>query len=709
MLPYIEHDVTNVYSLNSLHLYRKPNEKTMKTKFCRTAVYCLCCFMFIQPITGSQVNDTHEGVLHIDKQKTHKVSRVQYGFHYEEIGMIGEGALHAELVRNRSFEEATPPADLAVKNGLYQNVPNPRGKNKDVFHVDPLIGWNTYPLSYTPIFISRTEENPLNKENKYSMLVNVTEDIANNPEAMILNRGYYGMNLRKEVSYHLSMYIKSKNYTAPLQVMLVDEQGKPVSTQLVLDVKGKEWTKLTGTLKPDKDVKRGMLAIQPLGKGQFQLDVVSLFPSDTWDNGKSVFRADIMQNLKEYAPDFIRFPGGCIVHGVNEATMYHWKKTIGPIENRPGQWSKWAPYYRTDGIGYHEFYELCEYLGADAMYVIPTGMICTGWVKQSSPWNFIQPDVDLDAYIQDALDAIEYAIGPETSKWGALRVKNGHPKPFPLKYIEIGNEDFGPVYWERYEKIYQALYKQYPDLIYIANSIIGKENDDKRIDIAKFVNPKNVKVFDEHHYQPVEWACKQHYRFDNYERGIADLFVGELGIDGKYPYNLLASGAVRMSLERNGDLNPLLAERPVMRHWDFSEHRQLHSMLINGVDCSIRTSFYYLSKMFRDHTFDVCLDAGIQGMKGLQNVFVTMGYDSESKEYILKLINLRKQEVVLQTAVKGFGKKIQAQKITLSLEPGKNNTPEMPDAVKPVQSTVTLDLNKDLQLEASSMIVYRFK
>ena len=175
-------------------------------------------------------------------------------------------------------------------------------------------------------------------------------------------------------------------------------------------------------------------------------------------------------------------------------------------------------------------------------------------------------------------------------------------------------------------------------MIYIANSIIGKENDDKRIDIAKFVNPKNVKVFDEHHYQPVEWACKQHYRFDNYERGIADLFVGELGIDGKYPYNLLASGAVRMSLERNGDLNPLLAERPVMRHWDFSEHRQLHSMLINGVDCSIRTSFYYLSKMFRDHTFDVCLDAGIQGMKGLQNVFVTMGYDSESKEYILKLI-----------------------------------------------------------------------
>lgn len=681
----------------------------MKTSFCEIAVCCLCCFVFAQPM-ASQTNNTYEGILHIDKQKTRKVSPVKYGFHYEEIGMMGEGALHAELIRNRSFEEATPPADLAVKNGLYQDVPNPQGgKNKEVFHADPLIGWTTYPLSYSPVFISRTEENPLNKDNKYSMLVNVTEDIAGDKEAMILNRGYFGMNLKKDLSYNLSMYVKDVSYKASFQVMLVDEHGKPASAPLILNIKNKEWTKVSGTLKANKDVKRGMLAIKPLTAGKFQLDVVSMFPSDTWDNGKSVFRADILQNLKEYAPSFIRFPGGCIVHGVNEATMYHWKKTIGPIENRPGQWSKWAPYYRTDGIGYHEFYELCEYVGADAMYVTPTGMVCTGWVKQKAAWDFIQPEVDLDAYIQDALDAIEYAIGPVTSKWGALRAKNGHPEPFPLKYIEIGNEDFGPVYWERYEKIYQALHKQYPDLIYIANSIIGRENTDKRIDIPKFVNPKNIKVFDEHHYQPIEWACEQHYRFDKYERGVADLFIGELGIDGRYPYNLLATGAVRMSLERNGDMNPLLAERPVMRHWDFMEHRPIHPMLINGVDYSIKTPFFYLSKMFRDNTFDVCIDASIQGMNGLQDVFVTLGYDSKSKEYILKLVNLRKKEVTLQTKVKGFGKNLQAQKTILSLEPDKNNTPDTPETVKPVQSAVTLNLNKDLKVEAASMIIYRFK
>lgn len=680
----------------------------MKTKVCGIVISSLCSFMFAQPAT-SQANAHYDGVLHINKHKTHQVSPVKYGFHYEEIGMMGEGALHAELIRNRSFEEATPPADIAIKNGLYQDVPHPRGKNKDVFHINPLIGWGTYPLSYSPIFISRTAENPLNKDNTYSMLVHATADIVHHPEAMILNQGYYGMNLKKDIPYHLSLHVKNLNYRGSFEILLVDEQGKPASTPLIVDAKSKEWVKRSGTLTPNRNVKRGMLAIKPLTSGRFQLDVVSLFPSDTWDNGKSIFRADIIQNLKEFAPSFIRFPGGCIVHGVNEATMYQWKKTIGPIENRPGQWSKWAPYYRTDGIGYHEFYQLCEYLGADAMYVTPTGMICTGWVWEKSSWNFIQPEVDLDAYIQDALDAIEYAIGPTSSKWGAMRAQNGHPEPFPLKYIEIGNEDFGPVYWERYEKIYQALHSKYPDLIYIANSIIGKDNQDKRGDIARFANPKNIRVFDEHYYQPIEWACNQHYRFDNYERGVADLFIGELGIDGTYPYNMLASGAVKMSLERNGDMNPMLAERPVMRHWDFMEHHSMQPLLINGVDCSIKTPFFYMSSMFKDNTFDICLDAGIQGMQGLQDVFVTLGYNRKSKEYILKLINLRKTEVVLQTNVKGFGKSVQAQKTSLCLEPGKTNDPTTPETVKPIESIVTLNLNKVLKIGPSSLNVYRFK
>ncbi len=662
------------------------------------------------PFTYGSNTSVPDGTLYINKSKTHKVNPVKYGFHYEEIGMMGEGALHAELVRNRSFEEATPPEGLSVKNGIYENIPAPRAKEKDVYTADPLIGWTTSPLSYAPIFINRTNIDPMSDQNKYSMLVNVTGDITNYKNAMILNRGYYGMNFDANVSYKLSLFLKNRNYSAPLRVFLVDERGSCVSNVVDFNLKDGAWAKYTAELKPEKKIERGMLAIQPLTKGQFQVDVVSLFPSDTWNDGKSVFRKDIVQNLKDFAPSFIRFPGGCIVHGVNEETMYHWKETLGPIENRPGKWSKWAPFYRTDGIGYHEFYELCEYVGADAMYVLPTGMICTGWVKQSSPWNFEQPSVDLNDYIQEALDAIEYAIGDTTTVWGAKRAQNGHPKTFPLKYIEIGNEDFGPVYWERYEKIYKALSAKYPNLIYIANSIIGKENDDKRKDIAHFPNPENVKVFDEHFYQSIEWACRQHYRFDNYKRGIADVFIGELGIDGKYPYNLLATGAVRMSMERNGDLSPLFAERPVMRHWDFMEHRITPlPMLIDGVNCSVKTSFFYLSKMFRDNTFDICVDASIKDMKGLQNIFVTMGYDTAGKQYILKLINLQDKKVSLESNVLGFKHPVKAHQTSLVLSFGKENTPDNPNLIKPVESEVTLDLNKSLELEPASMVIYRFK
>ncbi len=275
---------------------------------------------------NSSSPSSSDGTLYINKSKTHKVAPVKYGFHYEEIGMMGEGALHAELIRNRSFEEATPPAGLSVKNGLYENVPAPRVKEKKVFQADPLIGWTTYPLSYTPVFISRTDENPMSGENKYSMLVNVTEDIANHPDALILNRGYYGMNLKTDTSYRLSLFLKNRNYSAPLRVFLVDEWGQRVSNVIEVNVGNRDWTKYTGELKPEKNVRRGMFAIQPMSKGQFQIDVVSLFPSDTWNDGKSVFRKDIVQNLKEFSPSFIRFPGGCIVHGVNEETMYHWKK-----------------------------------------------------------------------------------------------------------------------------------------------------------------------------------------------------------------------------------------------------------------------------------------------------------------------------------------------------------------------------------------------
>ena len=407
-------------------------------------------------------------IVTVNTKKAKKVQRVEYGWHYEEIGMIGDGGLYAELVRNRNFEEANLPEGLIIKDGMYADMPNPKQPIKQIYQIDPLVGWLTLPLTNSPIRVKRTTDNPLNANNSHSMRIDVLEDISNGSDAAIVNTGYFGMAFKQGVGYRLSLYALARQYEGALEVCLADKDGKPCSTPATITLrKGDSWEKHNVTLIAQKSVADGMLRIVPTKKGTLQLDMVSMFPGDTYDGGKSVFRADIVQNLKDYRPDFLRFPGGCNIHGVNEETMNHWKKTVGDIAMRPGQWGKWEPHYRSDGLGMHEFYELCEYLGCNAMYVIPVGMVCTEWVKRDKDGNFMHKPTDVNYYIQDALDAIEYAIGPTDSKYGAMRAENGHPEPFPLKYVEIGNEDFGPVYYEKYHQIYKALKERYPHLIYI--------------------------------------------------------------------------------------------------------------------------------------------------------------------------------------------------------------------------------------------------
>lgn len=216
-------------------------------------------------------------------------------------------------------------------------------------------------------------------------------------------------------------------------------------------------------------------------------------------------------------------------------------------------------------------------------------------------------------------------------------------------------------------------------------------------------------MFDEHHYQPVEWACNDHYKFDAYKRGEADLFIGELGIDGKYPVNILSTGVVRMAMERNGDLNPMLAERPLMRNWDMMNHGFPKSMLVNGVDSSVKTALFYVSKLFRDNKIDKYISSSVKDFKGMQRVFTTLGYDSVKKEYVLKIINLSEKELVLNTEVKGFGKSVNADKCTLRLASGVNNTPNAPELVKPEYSDEKLELQSNMVVSPLSLTVYRFK
>lgn len=638
-----------------------------------------------------------------------KVTPIEYGFHYEEIGMMGEGGLHAELVRNRCFEEANPPKGHLIKDGLYVNVPNPKSPSKRVTEVDPLVGWRSVTVNSD---VQLTSQNPLNSHNPHSILIRNQK----NGECNVYNEGFYGMNIKKGLSYKLSFYVRSELAGGQISIYLCDDKKTPLSK--VFQAKGDaQWKRVETMLTASDSSVKGNLCLDIKGEGSVQLDVVSLFPSDTWDHGKSIFRSDIMQNLVDYAPDFLRFPGGCIVHGTNAETCYHWKETIGGIAQRPGAWSKWAPHYRTDGLGYHEFYELCEYMGADAMYVTPTGMICTGWVFKD-PGNRLEhkhPDVDVEYYINDVLDAIEYAIGDVKTKWGSQRAKNGHPAPFPLKYIEIGNEDFGPTYYERYDAISKAIHQRYPDLKLIANSPIelggGDEYDNKRMFLKDFKKDSHMDIYDEHYYKKVDWAVDNHTKFDAYQRPGPDLFIGELGISGAYPKGILAEGIVKLSMERNADLNPMMADRPLMRNWDFVKGKSGSALMLHNAEKSVKTFNYYLCKMFRDNKIDTYFDTQCLLDKSENRaLFATAGIDSATGDMVIKIINLSDKPRAVRLNVDGDNRKIyQAESIVLKGGKGKYNTPLTPDLIVPEKKELKFTSRETVQIPPDSFSVYRLR
>lgn len=647
----------------------------------------------------------------IRTSKAKPVSRVLYGWHYEEIGMIGDGGLYAEMVRNRNFEEANLPEGLVIENGIYKDVPGPRQQEKRIYQIDPLVGWVTTPLSNSPIRISLTDRNPLNEQSPHSMAVNVLTDIYS-PTTAIHNRGYFGMAFHKGVACRLSFYVRSDGYEGEIVFRLSDGSGAPCSESVSFGNIGKTWQKYEAELVPDRDIMDGMLSIVPTKAGRFQLDMVSMFPSDTYDEGKSVFRKDILQNLVDYKPDFLRFPGGCIVHGVNAETMYHWKKTIGPLETRPGEWSKWDPHYRTDGIGFHEFLQMCEYMGCAALYTCPDGMVCSGWVQRDSEGHLLHKDYDVQYYIDDLLDAIEYAIGPVDSKWGSERAKNGHPAPFPLKYIQIGNEDFGQEYYRRYHAIYSAVKARYPQLRFLADSPLSYDDKERAID--EFIDRNEIEIYDEHYYKGVPWAVENFHKYDTYKRQGIDICILELGIQnngvggpqGVYPGSILAEGIFKMGLERNGDLNPIMADRPLMRNWECIERNEMQPMLLNSSTVSARTFNYWMCKMMRDNTMDRVYT--VENTEGEKTLFVTAGYDAVQKQHIVKVINL---SIEPQSFVLTLDRKIRnrkAERTCLAAGPEDRVTPLTPDAAFPVSDNITITSGNPMEVPGSSFTVYRF-
>jgi len=448
-----------------------------------------------------------------------------WGIFFEDIDLSLDGGVYAELVRNRSFED---------KGGQMPEA-------------------QQYWQGLGGAQLSVTGDKPHSKINAHSLKVVAPAGGA------VANEGYFGIASRKGIGYRLSVDLRGE--AGKLEVSLESANGKAATTVATVEIKGGEWTTCKAEFKGLIDDPDAKLVFRSAKGGTFYMDCVTLFPSDTYGTS-GLFRKDLMEKLAGLKPSFVRFPGGCWVEGNTMAEAYRWKKTIGSIWERPTQWNLWR-YWSTHGVGFHEYLQICEDLNAKALFCINAGI----------SHREIVPMEKMDEFVQDALDCIEYANGPVTSKWGAERAKNGHPKPFNLVYLQIGNENGGPKYEERYNLIANAVHAKYPEIQLIFD---GPWSGNPKRDTWDVTAPKNLR--DDHFYKSPEWFFDHSEMYTNAQErrlGKRDfgVFVGEYAVTSvgrTHPFGTLKAAigeaAYMTGLENSADVVKLAAYAPLFAH-----------------------------------------------------------------------------------------------------------------------------------------------
>ena len=491
-----------------------------------------------------------------------QISKYQYGLFFEEINHAGEGGLYAELIRNRSFEDGTD-AWSAINNAT----------------------------------LTLISSNLLNSAQSQAIEVNTLGASATSPKGLA-NSGYWGMSIVTDSTYTLTIWAKgSTNFTNNIQAQLLSEDGKTILGTATLQgtVTSNGWNKLTATIKATGTDKKGQLAIVTSVNGKLDLDMVSLFPY-TWNNRKNGLRPDLAQLLANTHPSFLRFPGGCYVEGQGSyANAFQWKKTIGPIEERPGHYNHNWNYLSSDGLGFDEYLQMCEDLGAAPLFVVNVGL--------GHGYTFTLEETK--ALVQDALDAIEYANGDATTEWGAKRIANGHAAPYNLKFIEIGNENYqassgaqSDQYAERYNMFFKAIKEKYPEITTIGNvEAWGTDNPSWRNDYP-------VEMVDEHYYRTYDWMRNNYHKYDSYSRQIG-VYNGEYaangGSYGKYGNlnSALGEAIYMMGMEKNSDVCKMASFAPIFMNekdptWAYD---MIH---FNAADNFVTPS-YYVQKMMNEN------------------------------------------------------------------------------------------------------------
>jgi len=614
------------------------------------------------------------------------INPAMWGVFFEDINFGADGGLYAELIKNRGFE-----------------------------FPEPLMGWSKLTPSKAKGEVSVRNEGPFTAKNPHYVRVQSEgTDLLG-----LANEGFRGIGVRAGETYDFSVRVRGVAGTPKLTVRLYGGDGTLLESVDLKDFTG-DWQKYSATLHPKETSAKSWLAVLVDGKGTLDLDFVSLFPRKTWKDRAGGLRADMVQALADMHPGFLRFPGGCIVEGSVLARRYQWKHTLGPVEERPLLINRWnyeflhrpAPdYFQSFGLGFFEYFQLCEDIGASPLPILNCGMAC-----QFNSGELCASE-DLGTYIQDALDLIEFANGPVTSPWGAKRAALGHPAPFNLKLLGVGNEQWGPEYIARYAKFAEVLKAKHPEIALV--SAAGPSPDDDRF---KFLWPKlrelHADIIDEHSYAKPEWFLDSAHRYDSYDRNGPKVFMGEYAAQSDYTVSVknrnnfecaLAEAAYLTGLERNADVVRMASYAPLFAHVDAWQWTP--NLLWTDNLHTLRTPNYHVQSLFARNRGDRILPVTLGALNAAEakRLYASSTFDEASGEVILKLVNATAMESRSTVTLAGAGQ-LKPGTVTVlqadSLEAV--NTFDAPDRVAPRITAFTPAGTKfELTLPANSLTIVR--
>lgn len=622
-----------------------------------------------------------------------EIQPTMYGLFFEDINYAADGGLYAELVKNRSFE-----------------------------FPQHLMGWNTYGK------VELMNDGPFERNPHYVRLAYPGHD---HKHTGLDNEGFFGIGVKKGEEYRFSVWARLPQGGAgeKIRIELVDTKSmgeRQAFSAETLTIDSKEWKKYQVTLKPGETNPKATLRIFLASKGTVDLEHVSLFPVDTWNGHENGMRKDLAQALADIHPGVFRFPGGCIVEGTDLDTRYDWKKSVGPVENRPLNENRWQytfahrffpDYYQSYGLGFYEYFLLSEEMGAAPLPIVNCGLACQ---YQNNDAKAHVDVCNLDSYIQDALDLIEFANGDVNTTWGKVRADMGHPASFNLKFIGVGNEQWGKEYPERLEPFIKAIRKAHPEIQIIGSS--GPNSEGKEFDYL-WPEMKRLKadLVDEHFYRPESWFLSQGARYDNYDRKGPKVFAGEYACHGQgkkwnHFHAALLEAAFMTGLERNADIVHMATYAPLFAHVEGWQWRP--DMIWFDNLNSVRTVSYYVQQLFAHNmgtnvlplTMDKKAVTGAEGQNGL---FASAVFDKNKNEYIVKVANTSDKAQSLTLNFQGLKKQdvlADGKCIKLSsLDLDKDNTIEQPLAITPQESSVSMEGNTfSTELEAKTFAVYKF-